>query len=87
MFVSLKILASRLSKDTKERITMTGLYERRKNWKEEMAEEARISKERQALKDELSKVMEEIANVGVNWDRYDELQKQKREIVAKIATL
>ncbi len=64
------------------------MIEHRSNWKEELGAQARErAAQRQDLLVALDAVRDEIKCVGLDFETYDQLKAQQREIVAALAVL
>lgn len=62
--------------------------ERRTNWKENIGKAAKMrSARRIALIVELDAIREAISQAGIDFERYDELKAQQRQIMAMLVTL
>lgn len=64
------------------------MIEHRANWKQELGEQARSrAEQRQSLLVQLDVTRKDIQSTGTNFEKYDSLKQQQREIVARLAVL
>ena len=64
------------------------MNERRVNWKAELSKQAQArAAQRQNLLIALEGVREEVKCIGSDFEKYDALKSQQREIIAQLATL